>query len=139
MIMHTPKSLRGPLFIAATAAILFSAVAMAIAPGTDWFHSSFNAGGILSEQQLPPAMAAAISLAPVSDTPRKRLGKPRCDDCAVFESIRHVAAVAGAPETYEITVRLRDGSTRVSNDPTPANWLPGDRIIVVGSAKQPGL
>jgi len=36
--------------------------------------------------------------------------------------------------SYEITVRLADGSSRVINDAKPARWRPGERVIVIEGA-----
>jgi hypothetical protein len=42
------------------------------------------------------------------------------------------------PETYEITLRLRDGSTHVHTDPTPRNWRRGERIVFIAGERQKG-
>ena len=36
--------------------------------------------------------------------------------------------------SYEITVRLADGSSRVIIDAKPASWRPGERVIVIDGA-----
>ena len=60
--------------------------------------------------------------------------KTRCHECGKIESMRMIAAAGDLPPTYEITVRMRDGSYRVNRDPTPADWRLGDRIKLVGGA-----
>ena len=55
--------------------------------------------------------------------------------------MRHVASAGNLPSTYEITVRMRDGSLHVTRDPTPADWRAGDRIKYIeyiGSAGPAG-
>jgi len=32
---------------------------------------------------------------------------------------------------YEIVVRMADGSSRIINDASPTNWLPGARVIII--------
>ena len=60
--------------------------------------------------------------------------KTRCDECGEIKSMRQVASAGNLPPTYEITVRMRDGSIRVHHDPSPADWRPGDRIKLIGGA-----
>jgi outer membrane lipoprotein SlyB len=36
--------------------------------------------------------------------------------------------------SYEFTVRLADGSSRVFNDTNPARWRSGERVIVIDGA-----
>ena len=137
MNMQIPQPMHVPLLIAGIAAILFSAVAMAIVPIIRSFHSSFEGGdGIFAQEQLTETSAAALSIVP-SGTGKARV-KARCEECGVVESMRRVAAVGNSPAIYEITVRMRDGSTRVSSDASPANWHPGERIILIGGGNQFG-
>lgn len=77
---------------------------------------------------------------------------PRCAECGVIESVREVAAsgdaaAAKAPgrssagsrggfevnllRSYEITIRLQDGSMRVVRDARPANWRHGEPVTVI--------
>lgn len=63
--------------------------------------------------------------------------KTRCHGCGEIESMRQLASAGNLPPTYEITVRMRDGSTRVHHDPSPANWRTGDRVVVIGDAGPP--
>ena len=131
MNLQTPKPTQAPLLIAAVAAILFSTMAMAIAPITGWFHSSFEGvDGIVAQEKLP--QTPAVSLSP-SSAGEARV-KARCDECGVIDSMRRVAAAGFSPGFYEITVRLGDGSIHVLSDASPANWRPGERIILIGGA-----
>jgi hypothetical protein len=47
------------------------------------------------------------------------------------QSANAIAEDATATEGYEITVRLRDGSTTVFNEATPRAWRPGSRVVVI--------
>ena len=42
------------------------------------------------------------------------------------------------PESYEFTVRLRDGSIRVSSDASRAKWRAGDNIMLIGGTNPVG-
>jgi hypothetical protein len=90
-----------------------------------------------------------------------RRNRTRCLKCGVVESMRQidlsaevagqdtvdvkaaqgvsggvsggtVAARAPAGKLYEITVRLRDGSTTVLKEASPRTWRLGNRVIVIG-------
>jgi len=82
--------------------------------------------------------------------------RPRCPECGVIVSVRQIerrtedngpgAAAGAAPGngdelqvttnwTYEITVRMSDGSSRVVEDANPAEWRTGERLIVIGGVK----
>ena len=90
----------------------------------------------------------------VAKLPAKGLArrKVRCGECGWIESVRetesHGEAIpliaAGRPLAEnrnrkpvrsvgrEITVRLEDGSSRVTTDVNPAGWRIGERVIVIG-------
>jgi hypothetical protein len=82
-----------------------------------------------------------------------------CPKCGVVESMRQVvrsgdagrqdrghaklagsvfgsaiAANAATERGYEMTVRFRDGSTTVFNEPNPRAWRLGSRVIVIGGS-----
>jgi hypothetical protein len=57
--------------------------------------------------------------------------RSHCGNCGVIQAIRRVDAADGHPPTYEITIRLRDGSTRTNSNATPGNWRAGDRIMLI--------
>ena len=126
-----------PLLITAIAAIMLSIVAIAIVPVIGWFHGSFEGfDRIFTHEQLPETPAAPIWV----DASRAGHAqvKARCDECGIVESMRQFAPEENSPAIYEITVRMRDGSTRVLSDTNPANWRPGERIVVIGGGKQSG-
>ena len=129
--MQAPKSMRLPLLVAGIAAVLFSTLAMTIVPSERWFHSSLEGvDGFFAQEQLPETRKVLFSAAP-SNIGETRV-KARCDKCAVIESMRWLTPVGNSPAIYEITVRLRDGSTRVLSDPSPANWGIGEHMILIG-------
>lgn len=134
------KLLHLPLWVGGIAAILVSSIAigsLAISP------RGFDA-------TLAPAAPPEVSAAQAIVAPGARAY--RCAECGVVESTREIEAVdektAGdAPgwnasgnrdaieakpiRSYEITIRLRDGSRRVITDAHPARWRHGERIQVI--------
>jgi outer membrane lipoprotein SlyB len=38
-------------------------------------------------------------------------------------------------KSYEIIVRMADGSSRVIDDANPARWRTGERLIVIGGVR----
>jgi hypothetical protein len=50
----------------------------------------------------------------------------------VIQAIRRIEPVGDLPATFEFTVRLRDGSTRISSSTTQDKWRSGDRIMFIG-------
>lgn len=132
-VMTTPtlKTVHVPFLIAGLAAFLFSGVAMSGVAILQWFQGpSEPVSGILAAGQNPPTGV-------LSDL-AQGLVKPRCEECGVVDSNRWLAATGDAPGIYEITVRMRDGSMRVLNDPRPASLRPGERIILIGGHNPPG-
>jgi hypothetical protein len=58
-----------------------------------------------------------------------------CPECGVVSSMRSIAhAAEGLNSGIEVTVRMRDGSSRQFADTSSANWRVGDRMIIIGSA-----
>ena len=122
-----------PLLMTGIAAILLGALAMTIVPIAAWPHGSSDfLDGISAPAQASETSAATLTVAQSGDGQARV--KSKCDECGVIQSMRRVAAVGNSPATYEITVRLRDGTTRVNSDASPANWCPGERMILIGGA-----
>ena len=134
METQTDKSSWLPLLITGLAIILFSTAAIARMLG--W----------------GPNSTAEASVSATSETP----ARPRCPECGVILSIREierhdevsgpgaaggVAAGNGdktlvkSDRSYEIVVRMADGSNRVVNVANPARWRTGERLIVIGDVK----
>jgi hypothetical protein len=109
-----------PLLIAALAAVLLSAAALGVASVVDW-------------SPAPSVSAAPRPAAPVGE----RAGG-KCPGCGFLESVRRVGARGDTPETYEITVRLRDGSTHVHTESTPRYWRRGERVVLIAGERQTG-
>ena len=145
-----------PLLIGGVAAILLGtsgfAAVMARTP------ASMNEAGIVlarDEVPTPPAERAGARSVPAWEEGAIGL-TGKCPDCAVIASLREIEqlragidpgtagetrgdrnAKPGGPTTSrEITVRMKDGSSRVFKDPNPANWRPGQRVILIEGATQ---
>jgi len=113
--MPTWETKHVPILIAGIIALAFIAMAAAA----------------VSQGQFPEATAAPVpAVAPGAG--RARAKSSRCPACGVIESIRTVAPAGGLPATYEITVRLRDGSKGVHRDASPANWRIGESVQFLG-------
>ena len=130
------------LLITGIAVILFSTAGIARIVG--WGQNSTDdSGDILALDQAAPV--------PTSEA----RAKPRCPECGVIVSMREIErhdqdsgpGAAGGVTTgnrdetrvkparsYEIVIRLADGSSRVINDAKPARWRPGERVIVIDGA-----
>lgn len=133
-----------PLLITGIAIILFSTAGFARMMG--WgLTSTGDSGDILALDQAAPVPTAGEVRA-----------KTRCAECGVVVSMRETErhdedsapgatgeATAGngdeipvkTTRSYEITVRMADGSSRVINDANPARWRTGEHLIVIGGVR----
>ena len=132
-----------PSLITVIAVIVFSTAGIARIAG--WGTNSTDDSGDI--------LALDLS-APVPATNAARV-RARCPECGVIVSMREIerhdqdsdpGAAGGATasnrgetrvnwtRSYEITVRLADGSSRVINDAKPVRWRPGERVIVIDGA-----
>ena len=88
-----------------------------------------------------PADAAVVArLLPVVSVPAlKARVSGRCQTCGVVEIVRRLEAAGATPAAYELTVRLRDGSRRLSSQALNTGWRVGDSIMLIGGARQPAV
>lgn len=110
-----------PCFVAA---VVFSTVAMASVPSIDWWPDA-----------VPDGIAAVSAPAPQAGKAAR--GRAVCQACGVVETIRRFEPLGELPAGYELTVRMRDGSTRISKLASSAKWQAGDRIMLIGGAPAP--
>ena len=128
MNMPFTKSTPLPLLVAGVAAIMFSTAAATSAPLLDWLHKSSAAAPDNDPQAAVSGLPDAGELRPAA----------KCTECGVVESTRRVAQDGDLPTLHEITVRLRDGSIRVSRQVSPAQWRIGERIILIDGTGRRG-
>jgi len=124
-----PKPLRVPFIIAGIAAISFSAVGMTNVPRA-WFHKSVAGFDRVSSQDDSSTAPAELPLVALRGAGRARV-RMSCAECGVVDSVRLVALTGNARAGYEITIRMRDESTRVVTL-SHGNWRPRDRITLIG-------
>jgi hypothetical protein len=125
--LQAPKSgLLLPLLGAGFALLAVIAIAVGAAPLAGWLQASYHeaSGGTSATDQRTEDSTA-------TSTGGDTRSKGRCKFCGIIESIRQVGGV------HEVTVRLSDQTTRVLSDSNPANWRPGERIILIGGGNSP--
>jgi hypothetical protein len=115
-------------------AVVSGTVAMANVPAS-WL------GGAAAEpvpQQETWLQAAVVpALVQEAETPKARPRRSGCASCGVVETIHRIEAAGNLPAAFEFTVRMRDGSTRVSSSATQDKWRSGDRIMFIGDIAPP--
>jgi hypothetical protein len=94
----------------------FSAMALT------WLAYSANAPAAIAD-------TPRVATNQVADTQRRR-----CETCGVVEVVRELTPTsATAGHRVEVTIRMRDRSTRISNEAGSGRWFVGDRIQMIGT------
>ncbi|WP_332825724.1 hypothetical protein [Ramlibacter sp.] len=104
-------------------------------PAVGWFAGCVAAIA-LAAASLPsprPRVAATSPAFVAEDTTQRSLG--RCATCGVVERVRPLALAGAAPAGYELTVRFRDGSRRLSSHADEVDWRVGDAIMLLGGTR----
>jgi len=141
------KLLHLPLLAGGIAAIVISGIAIASLASTPGSRNESAAFAEPAQVATAPAGAAAVSRS------------YRCAECGVIQSTRKIEARdesdggyapvrtaagrrAGIKEqpaqTYEITIRLQDGSLRVITDAHSAAWRPGEAVTLIAGIDSSG-
>jgi hypothetical protein len=143
-----------PLLIGGIVAILLGTSGFAAVKA--WMPASTNESGVVFVQdELPaPPVGRGGALAPLVPAPREGDTRPavKCAQCGVIASMREIQQPAAAIDpgtaggtarhgrsdlpgeltrSYEVTVRMNDGSSHVFMDSKPAHWRSGQRVILV--------
>jgi hypothetical protein len=129
-----------PLLIGGIVAILLGTSGFVAVKA--WMPASTNESGIVfAPDELPtPPVGRVGALAPLVSAPREGDTPPtvKCAGCGVIASMREIQQPATgidfrgeSTRSYEVTVRMNDGSSHVFMDSKPANWRPGQRVILV--------
>lgn len=115
-------------FMLVVLAVASSTVAVANVP----VPSREGPGGVVPIE--PGALSAPVFEVPadIASPLAKPRSRARCMACGVVESIRQLEPVGDLPGAFEFTVRLRDGSVRISSSATRDKWRSGDRIMLMG-------
>jgi hypothetical protein len=129
-----------PLLIGGVVAILLGTSGFAAV--TAWMPASTNGSGAVSAQdELPtPPVGRVGALGPPVPAPPEGDTRPtvKCAGCGVIASTREIQQPATGIDfrgestgSYEVTVRMNDGSSHVFMDSKRANLRPGQRVILV--------
>lgn len=115
-----------PPVLIALCLLVLPAVAGGLALTRGWIASA-SANASASAQQLPPARIEV----------KKGLAG-RCPHCGRIQSKRKLgpdaADPSGAP-SYEYTVSMADGSSRVFREQMPVSWRVGERLYYVDGGR----
>jgi homospermidine synthase len=114
------------------AVVVFSILAVANVPVRVWLDGAPQHGQRLTAEPVPETAASLDQ-----DAGNTRV-RARCPTCGVVQAIRRIDAAGDTPESYEFTVRLRDGSIHLSRDASQAKWRAGDNIMLIGGANPAG-
>jgi hypothetical protein len=127
---------RARLVIAGIGLVSLSVVAITnVPPG--WLSTSLaSVDQTSAEEELPP-LPATVTLGALG-APKSGRVKTKCRECGIVDSVRRVALTEIAPASYEVTVRMRDGATRVVSAASHGNWRLRERITLIGGENQPG-
>jgi hypothetical protein len=136
------------LLLVAGVGIILSSTA-AIAHIMEWFPApAVGSDEIRALDESSPAIAPG----PSARAAGRSRSKSNCSGCGVIVSIREVgnndtaaskpaglfANIQARPgKSYEFSIRLRDGSSRVITDANPAAWRVGERVHVIDSVNLP--
>ena len=126
----TIRSLHPAVFTLFVAVAVFNTVARANVPVARWLNSSPEL-----KQQEEPALqpsGTAVLLPAAGVGAVKTRARLRCAACGVVQAIRRIEPEGALPASYEFTVRLRDGSIRLSSHTSQAKWRIGDAIMLIG-------
>jgi hypothetical protein len=124
-VPQVPRGLPYAVYAVVIAAVLGCGMAIANMQSPSAAHAA----------QLTPADTTSSADSARAAEPRMR---SRCAGCGVVESIRTLEATGKLRDQFEFTVRMRDGSTRVSRTTGRGQWRAGDRIILMAGVHASG-
>lgn len=121
-----------PQLVGVLTAILCGTVALALFPYTTWFDLAPVRGDVAGmPNPAQPDKTGTATAEPVVPAAQPQRMRQKCPGCGMVDSVRDVTSEGDAQPSFEITVRLRDGSTRVTRATDPAQWRSGERIILI--------
>lgn len=107
------------------------ALAAASMPASGW-ESTFT--NLAPGAHLPRPAGSLASRALGTDDANLR-NTARCPTCGIVVKVRTLPLAGTAPAAYELTVRFRDGSRRLSHHADDAAWRVGDSIMLMGGTR----
>lgn len=132
------------LVIACLALIVLAGIGLAaMTAGASSSSELADTGNPLDDVSVPAQAGARVRV--------------KCGECGIVESLREIKpadaasiplasgrlaklalneAAAKSNKRYEVTVRMRDGASRVFEESTPANWRPGERVTFIDGASR---
>lgn len=131
-----------PLLAVFIAVVLFSSASIAAIMG--WYRADAESSSNVRAGHTLPLTESSEFAEAVQSAPKPREGKGRakakCVECGVVVSMEETDANDGdfgpvAPGSYNILVRMTDGSTRVISHASAGSWRPGERVILIDGAK----
>jgi hypothetical protein len=96
---------------------------------------TFVSAAVVFSSVATASVPAARPIAPVSAPAVVRADLPM--GWGVVEAVRRVEHGGSVPASFEFTVRMRDGTARVSSSASASKWRSGDRIMLMGGAATP--
>ena len=125
--------LRGVVAAARARPLALAAVAAALVSCALWFSAgppAPGAGALVPWRNAEPAPDAQPDAQPDA---RGDVRRGRCASCGFVVGIRELQ-----PTGFEFTVRLRDGSVRISKAASRGSWHIGDAVMLMGDAEVAG-
>lgn len=132
------------LVIAGLALIVLAGIGLAaVTTGANSSSELADTGNLLDDTSMPAQAGSRVRV--------------KCGECGIVESLREIKPVGEASnpvitgrlakltsnetaakpnKRYEVTVRMRDGASRVFEESTPANWRPGERVTFIDGASR---
>lgn len=155
MKMHAAEVPHLPLLVGSVAVLLLGTCGITAVMA--WTPASTGvAAAVIALDKLPATSAGPIDAqaqTPPALTKGSARARVKCEECGFVASMREVGQpgaaggvtgdgrneMPGQPaRSYEVIVRMKDGSSRAFMDAHPANWRAGERVIFIEGASQPG-
>lgn len=115
-------------FVACVGSVTLAAASM---PAVGWASNAVNPTSVT--HRGPAVLADTMPEPRVAEGITAR--STRCNTCGVVEVVRTREAAGTALAGYELTVRFRDGSRRLSSHADGAGWRAGDSIMLIGGTR----
>ena len=129
--MHAIRSFPNAAFALVIVTVLACGVGIANMPSSQAATAQAPPSGRDPSAQAPGSSAAASADEAAAHTMARQ---PRW---GIVESINALPTVTDRPDEFDFTVRWRDRSVQVTRSVGRAQWLVGDRIMLMGGPRLP--